>query len=199
MGVVVSAGDRVAVELVGPRVGAAAVSGEVADGVAELFVGGPAEADAAVFAGLAGGGCDAGEAGEGFWGGEAGAAVTDLGEEPGGADGARAGQAGEDVLVGVQVELLADLLGQGADLLDEAGQDGEQRTGGVGGAGWAGQTAGRGGQPGGQDGGVDPAAVAAFRSQPARRLALSQSSLSWVSNRPTNFRLIVGGPPRLAS
>src|ERR1035437_10202450 len=81
--------------------GVAGVAGEVGDGVAELLVAGPAEADGAHFAGLAGGGCGAGEAGQRFRGGEPGAAVADFGEEACGADGARAGPRGEDVAVGV--------------------------------------------------------------------------------------------------
>ena len=93
MGVVVAAGAGAVVEVGGPGVGVAGVAGEVADRVAQLFVGGPAESDVRDLAGLAGGGGDAGQAGQRFGGGEAGAAVADLGEQPGGADGARAGQA----------------------------------------------------------------------------------------------------------
>ena len=119
VGVVVAAGAGAVVEVGGPGVGAAGVAGEVGDGVAELFVAGPAEADGADLAGLPGGGCGAGEAGQRFGGGESGAAVADLGEEPGGADGAGAGQRGEDVRVGVGGELLGDLLGQGLDLFGE--------------------------------------------------------------------------------
>ena len=83
VGVVVAAGAGLVVEVGGPGVGVAGVGGEVGDGVAELFVAGPAEADGFVFAGLAGRGCGAGQAGESFGGGEAGAAVTDLGEQAG--------------------------------------------------------------------------------------------------------------------
>ncbi len=132
VGMVVAAGEGLAVELVGPGVGAAAVAGEVADGVAQLFVGGPAEADGAVLARLAGGGCDAGQAGQRVGGGEAGAAVADLGQQPSGAHGARAGQAGEDVGVGMQLQLLADLFAEGLDLLDQAAQYCQQGAGGVG-------------------------------------------------------------------
>ena len=105
------------------------VAGEVGDGVAELFVAGPAESDVFDFAGLAGGGRDAGQAGQRFGGGEAGAAVADLGEQPGGADGAGAGQAGEDVRVGVAGELVGDLGVEGLDLVDEAGQHGDEGAG----------------------------------------------------------------------
>jgi hypothetical protein len=47
--------------------------------------------------------------------GEPGTAVTDLGQQARGAHPTGAGQAGEVV----RVELLADLLGQGHDLLDQ--------------------------------------------------------------------------------
>jgi len=114
VGVVVASGAGSVVEVGGPGVGVSGVGGEVGDGVAELFVAGPAEADGAELAGLAGRWCGAGEAGECFGGGEAGAAVTDLGEQAGGADGSGAGQAGEDVLVCVRGELVGDLGGQGA-------------------------------------------------------------------------------------
>ena len=60
---VVAAADGTAVEVGGPGVGMAGVAGEVADRVAQLFVGSPAEADGAVLTGLAGGGGDAGQAG----------------------------------------------------------------------------------------------------------------------------------------
>ena len=113
-------------------VGSPGVAGEVADGVAQLFVAGPAESDRAHLAGLSGGGGDAGQAGQRFGGGESGATVADLGEQSGGAHGAGAGQAGEDVRVGVGVELLGDLLGEGLDLLDEGVEGGQQRAGDVG-------------------------------------------------------------------
>jgi hypothetical protein len=58
VGVVVGAGALV--EVGGPGVGLAAVAGEVADGVAALFVAGPAETDNATLAGLSGGGGHAG-------------------------------------------------------------------------------------------------------------------------------------------
>ena len=96
MGVVVSSGAGAVVEVGGPGVGVSAVAGEVGDGVAELFVCGPTESDVFDFAGLAGGGGDAGQAGQRFGGGESGAAVADLGEQAGRAEGARAGQGGED-------------------------------------------------------------------------------------------------------
>jgi hypothetical protein len=69
VGVVVAAAAGALVQVVGPGAGAAGVAGEVGDGVAELLVAGPAEADGAHLAGLAGGGRGAGEAGQGFRGG----------------------------------------------------------------------------------------------------------------------------------
>src|ERR1022692_2525348 len=68
----------------------------------------------------------------GLRGGEPGAAVAGLGEQPGGADGAGAGQRGEDLGVGVRGELVADLLGQRPDLLGQGGQDGMEGAGDVG-------------------------------------------------------------------
>jgi hypothetical protein len=91
VGVVVAAGAGSLVEVGGPGAGVAGVAGEVGDGVAELLVAGPAEGNGAYLARLAGRGRGAGEAGEGFGGGEPGAAVADLGEQPCGADGARTG------------------------------------------------------------------------------------------------------------
>src|SRR5215211_7570743 len=87
--VVLAAGDGLVVEVRGPRVGLAAVGGEVADGVAQLAVDRPAEGDDFVLAGLAGRGGGAGQADQRLGVGEAGAAVTDLGQQPGGAHGAR--------------------------------------------------------------------------------------------------------------
>ena len=84
------------VEVGGPEGGVSAVGGEVAYGVAELLIGGPAEGDGTDFAGLAGGGGDPGEAGQRIGGGEAAAGVADLGEQSGGAYAAGAEQAGED-------------------------------------------------------------------------------------------------------
>jgi hypothetical protein len=108
-GVVFPAGDRVVVDAGGPGAGVAGAVGEVADRAAELFADGPAEGDGLVLAGLAGGRRGPGQADQRLGFGEAGAAVADLGEQPGGADGARAGQRGEDVAVGVGGELGGDL------------------------------------------------------------------------------------------
>ena len=87
VGMVLAAGDGVVVDLRGPGVGSSGVAGEVADGVAELLVDRPAEADGLVLAGLAGRGCDAGQAGQGGSVGEPAADIADLGEESGGAYG----------------------------------------------------------------------------------------------------------------
>ena len=98
----------------GPGAGVAGAVGEVADRVAQLLADGPAEGDGLVLAGLAGGRRGAGQADQRLGFGEAGPAVADLGEQPGGADGARAGQRGEDVPVGVRGELGGDLGFQGS-------------------------------------------------------------------------------------
>src|SRR5215210_362115 len=179
VGVVVASGSGLLVEGCSPGVGEPGVAGEVADRVAELFVGRPAKADGADLAGLSGGGCDAGEAGQRFGGGEPGSAVADLGEQAGGADSAGAGEAGEDVLVGVAGELVVDLRGQVLDLGCQAGQDRDQ---GVGDAGFgvgvgAGEAARGGGQPVVQHGRVDLAGVADAGQpggEPARRQPRSE-------------------------
>ena len=162
VGVVVSACSGAVVEVGGPGVGVAGVGGEVGEGVAELFVAGPAEADRAEFPGLAGGGGGAGQAGQGFGGGQSGAAVADLGEQAGGADSSGAGQAGEDAGVGVRVELVVDL---GRECLDLGVQGLQQRDVGGGDRGlaggvFAGGSAGCVDETLVQDGGVDLAGVA---------------------------------------
>src|SRR5271166_2989512 len=155
--VVVASGSGALVEVGGPRVGSAGVAGELADGVAQLFVAGPTEADGAYFAGLAGRGGDTGQAHQRLGGGELGAAVADFGEQSGSADAAGAGQAGEDVRVDVCGQLGLDLGGEGLDLFEQAGERGVRV--GVG----AGKTAGCAGEPGVQDCGVDLAGVADTR------------------------------------
>src|SRR5271169_6776473 len=145
--VVVASGSGAPVEVGGPRVGSAGVAGEVADGVAQLFVAGPTEADGAYFAGLAGRGGDTGQAHQRLGGGELGAAVADFGEQSGSADAAGAGQAGEDVRVDVRGQLGLDVGGEGLDLFEQAGEHGDEGAGdrgvrvGVG----VGKTAGCGG------------------------------------------------------
>jgi hypothetical protein len=69
VGVVVASVAGALVEVGCPGVGVSAVAGEVGDGIAQLFVAGPAEGDGSEFAGLSGRGGGAGEAGQGFRGG----------------------------------------------------------------------------------------------------------------------------------
>src|SRR5690606_13518618 len=121
--VVVPAGAGAVVELGGPGAGVAGVAGEVADGVAVLFVRGPAEADDFDLARLSGRGRDPGQADQAFGCGEAAPGVADLSEQSSGADLSAAGQAGEDVCVWVQSELFFDLVFQRCDL----GADGLER------------------------------------------------------------------------
>lgn len=64
--VVVAAGSGAVVQVGGLEVGSAAVAGEVADTVSELFVCRPTEPDVGDFVGLAGGAGDAGQAGQQF-------------------------------------------------------------------------------------------------------------------------------------
>ena len=81
---------------------------------------------------LPGGRGHAGEAGQRFRSGKAAAAVADLGQQPRSTDLAASRQACEDLTVGVCRELLADLGGQGVDLLVQRGQQGQERSGDVG-------------------------------------------------------------------
>jgi translation initiation factor IF-2 len=149
----------------GPRAGVPGVGGEVADGVAELAVDRPAEAVRDAGAGPAGDRGDPGQPGQRFRVGEAGPAVADLGEQPGGAHGSGPGQRGKDVPVGVGGQLPGDLGFQGLDLGGQRGQRGGQGRGdaclggavGPGGAGRGGlqpsvQLAGRGRAPACRDG-----------------------------------------------
>src|SRR5690625_2123223 len=162
VGMVLAAGDGVVVDLRGPGVSAAGVAGEVADGVAEFLVDRPSVGDSLVFAGLFGRGGDTGQTGQGSGVGEPPADVADLGEQPGGAHGAAAGQGLEDVGVGVQGELLGDLGFQSCDLFDELAQDAEHGAGevGTGSAIGSDRSAGCGLQVGEQIGGVLATAVA---------------------------------------
>jgi len=126
VGVVAAACDGLVVEGSGPGAGPAGVAGEVAQGVAELLAGSPAERDGLDLARLPGGGRDSGQAGQGVAGGEASACVADPGEQAGGADNAGAGQGCEDRGVGVGGELLADAGGQDLNLGVQRAQDGYQ-------------------------------------------------------------------------
>lgn len=83
---VVATGGGWVVEVFGPWIGVAGVTGEVAHGVAQLLVAGPAEADRPGLARLACGWGDTGQAGQRRGGWEAGAAVADLAEQAGGPD-----------------------------------------------------------------------------------------------------------------
>ena len=78
VGVVVSAGAGAVVVVGGPGVGVAGVVGEVADGVAELFIAGPAKPDDVHLAGLSCGGRHAGQTHQCLRGGESGTAVPDF-------------------------------------------------------------------------------------------------------------------------
>src|SRR4029079_5617941 len=160
--VVVAAGDGAIVEVGGPGVGPSGVTGEVGNGVAQLFVARQAESNATDLAGLSGRGCHAGQTGQRFRCGEAGAAVTDLGKQSGGADAPGARQAGEDVGVGVQGQLFVDLNRQGFDLVGQAGKDSQICLGDAafGSAVVSGGSSWRVGQAGVQDGGIGSAAVA---------------------------------------
>jgi hypothetical protein len=73
-------GAELAVAGLGPCVGSPAVASEVAEGVAEPLFGGPPEGDGVVSARGAGGGCDAGEAGERLGVGEQAAVPVDMSE-----------------------------------------------------------------------------------------------------------------------
>ena len=125
---VVTSVDGPLVKVGGPGVGASGVGGEVTDGIAELFVGGPAEADRAMFARLSSAGGNAGETGQRLRSRESGAAVADLGEQTCGANGAGTGQAGEDVGVGVEGELLGDLCLEGIDLFAHRAESSQEGT-----------------------------------------------------------------------
>jgi hypothetical protein len=106
--------------------------------------------DDAALAGLAGRRGHSSEAGQRFRGWESAAGVADLGQQPSGANGAGARQAGEHLRVDVRVQLLGDLVGQHGDLLDQSAQRGQQRPGHVqrGRAGVPGRASGRRGDPG---------------------------------------------------
>ncbi|MGC5021282.1 hypothetical protein ACLQ2U_22470 [Micromonospora sp. DT47] len=129
MGVVVAAGSGALVEVGRSGVGVVRVAGEVDDGAVQLFVDGPPDRDDLDFAGLAGGGRGVGQAGQGLWGGEASSGIADLGEQAGGTYGSGAGQRGEDRRVGMSGELFGDLVVEGADLLGDGFQGGDQGEG----------------------------------------------------------------------
>ena len=146
---VLAARAGVVVDGSGPRAGVPGVGGEVADGVPELAVNRPPEAVGDAGTGPAGDRRDPGQPGQRFGVGEAGPAVADLGEQPGGTHCAGPGQRGEDVPVGVGGQLPGDLGFQGLDLGGQRGQRGGQGGGDarLGGAVCAGGAGRRGVQP----------------------------------------------------
>jgi hypothetical protein len=91
VGVVESACAGAGVDVLGPGVGLSAAVGEVDDGLAQAPVAAAAERDVAGAPRRAGGGRDPGCGGEGVFGGEAAAGVTDLGEQGRGAGRCRSG------------------------------------------------------------------------------------------------------------
>jgi hypothetical protein len=113
VGVVVVAGAGALVEVGGPGVVVVGVAGEVDHGAAQLFVHRPAQGDDFDLARLPGGGCGAGQTDQGLWCRIPAAGITDLGQEPSGADGPGSGQGGEDDGVGMAGELVGDLLVEG--------------------------------------------------------------------------------------
>ncbi len=170
VGVAVASGARLVVEVGGPGVGVAGVAGEVHDGLAQLLVAGEPEGDGLVLAGLAGGRRRPGQAFQRGAVGEALAAVAQLGQQGRGPDPAGAGQAGEDVAVGVGAQPLDDLAVQLVDLGADGLQGGDQAAGdrGAGICFGAGQPVGRVQQALVQLGGGGPAAVADAAQEPAK-------------------------------
>ena len=117
-----------------PRVGHPTPVREVHQGGSEPFVARPPKHGLVAFPGLPGRGGRSGQGGEGVIGGKPFPAIADLGQQGGGPDHPRSWQFSEDVLVGVRVEELGDLLFDLDDLLvqrlDEADQaDGDPAAG----------------------------------------------------------------------
>lgn len=125
--VATSSVDRFSVDLRRPRVCHAAPVGEVHDGRPQLLVARPAEHDLLPLARLPRRGAGAGKGGEGAVGGEPLPAVPDLGEQRGSTHHPRAGQACEDLLVGMDVEPGLDLVLEGAHLGIEDLERGHER------------------------------------------------------------------------
>ena len=110
----------------GPARSLPRIIGEGSEGAAQALVAGPAEDDGMV---LTGGMSDGGQAalgGELFIAGEAGAIVTELGEDLGGIDVAAAGKALEQAAIGVLSQGGLDGGGEGLDLSDERSEDGDE-------------------------------------------------------------------------
>jgi hypothetical protein len=129
VGVAQLAGSGSGVDVCGPGGGVAAVVGEVDDRVAQLLVAREPERDRVQLPGAAGGGRDPGQGGQRVVGGEASAGVTDLGQQGGGAHDPAFGQRGEDVRVGVELELFADLVFEQVDAAVEVPDRLEQGAG----------------------------------------------------------------------
>ena len=149
MRVVLAAGAGSVVDGRGPGAGVPGAVSEVADGVAELAADRPPEGAGDMRAGLAGDRADPGQPGEGLRVGETGPAVSDLGQQPGGAQCPGTGQGREDVRVGVGGQLDADPVLQGLDLGGEHGHRRGQGNGDacLGGPVLPGHSARRGPQP----------------------------------------------------
>ena len=103
VGVVVAAVAGPLVEVGGPGVSLAAVAGEVAYGVAEVLSQAQRKLTTRLLPDWRVDGANPSQADQRVRGGKAAAAVADLGQQPGGADPSAAGQAGEDLLVGVHL------------------------------------------------------------------------------------------------
>lgn len=99
--------------------------GELLGGVAIGVIAGVAEGDAAGFAALLGDGAGASEAADGLGRGEAVALIAKHHQELGGQDTASAGERGEDCVVGMGGEEVADGVQAGFFLLDK----GEEQVG----------------------------------------------------------------------
>src|SRR3954453_4173603 len=128
VGMVGAAAAGALVDVAGPGVVVAGGVGQGADGFAQAFVAGAAEAGGFLLAGFDGDGAHAGVGGQAFGGGVAVAAVADLGQEGGGADAALgvAEEALEDWAVVVGLEGVGDLAGEPGDLGHQDAERGDQ-------------------------------------------------------------------------
>src|SRR4029079_16096364 len=126
VGMVAAAITCALVEGRSPGRGLARAVGETGERGAQALVARPAEADGAVFAGLAGDGRDAGLGGEVLRGSESDAVVAELREDLGGADAAGAEERGDDLAVGVGLDGVLDGGGERLDLSDERAEDGDE-------------------------------------------------------------------------
>ena len=108
----------------GPGVGSAIAVGEAADGVAQLFVAGSAEAGAEYFARLAGGGSHVGPASQCSTGSHSD--VADFGQMSYNSASLEPRVTGEDVRVGLNGEF-AELLGEHMAMLHDGAGGNQQR------------------------------------------------------------------------